>query len=234
MRQIFVDTRDKVPRGKNSNFSILLPQTLSLGPGHQGRIDDFRLPVSIPTIYSGNNSIVLDMNGAIHTVYLPEGQYTGGAHLAIEIQNKLRAGPPGNWNVAYDGSKMSMNINCDNGFQFIGGTFMSRLLSRDHYYDNYGTYVFPFVSVQGLDMCYLCCSNFSNLESSVGPKGASDILCAIPITAGFGSVQEYSMSTSVFFDIPAITTQQLSFQLRDRDYYILDIVAGISFTLTID
>ena len=71
MRQIFVDTRDKVPGGTNSNFSILLPQTLSLGPGHQGRIDDFRLPVSIPTIYSGNNSIVLDMNGTIHTVYLP-------------------------------------------------------------------------------------------------------------------------------------------------------------------
>ena len=28
MRQIFVDTRDKVPGGKNSDFSILLPQTL--------------------------------------------------------------------------------------------------------------------------------------------------------------------------------------------------------------
>ena len=233
MRQIFVDTRDKVQGGKNSNFSILLPQTLHLDGGHQGRIDDFRLPVSIPTIYPGNNSIVLDMNGTIHTVLIPEGQYTGGAHLAIEIQNKLRAGPPGNRNVAYDGSKMSMNINCDNGFRFIGGTFMSRLLSRDHYYDNYGTYVFPYVSVQGLDMCYLCCSQFSNLDS-VGPKGSSDTLCAIPITVGFGSVQHYSMSSSVFFDIPAITTQQLSFQLRDRDYNILDIVSGISFTLTID
>jgi hypothetical protein len=233
MRQIFVDTRDKVQGGKNSNFSILLPQTLHLDGGHQGRIDDFRLPVSIPTIYSGNNSIVLDMSGTIHTVLIPEGQYTGGAHLALEIQNKLRAGPPGNWNVAYDGSKMSMNINCDNSFRFTGGTFMSRLLSRDHYYDNYGTYVFPYISVQGLDMCYLCCSQFSNLDS-VGPKGSSDTLCAIPITVGFGSVQHYSMSSSVFFDIPAITTQQLSFQLRDRDYNILDIVSGISFTLTID
>ena len=233
MRQIFVDTRDKIPGGTNSNFSIVLPQTLSLGPGHQGRIDNFRLPVSIPTIYSNNNSIVLDMGGTIHTVVLTEGQYTSGAHLAGEIQAKLRAGPPGNWNVTYDGSKMSMNINCDNSFRFIGGTFMSRLLARDHYYDNYGTYVFQYVSLQGLDMCYLCCSQFSNLDS-VGPKGASDTLCAIPITVGFGSVQEYSMSTSVFFDIPQITTQQLSFQLRDRDYNILNIVAGISFTLTID
>ena len=110
---------------------------------------------------------------------------------------------------------------------------MNRLLARDHYYDNYGTYVFQYVSIQGLDMVYLCCSNFSNLDS-VGPKGASDTLCAIPITVGFGSVQDYSMSTSVFFDIPQITTQQLSFQLRDRDYNILNIVAGISFTLAID
>ena len=233
MRQIFVDTRDKVPGGTNSNFAILLPQTLSLGPGHQGRVDDFRLPVSTPTIYPGNNSIVLDMNGTIHTVFLTEGQYLSGPLIANEIQAKLRAGPPGLWNVAYDGSKMSMNINCSNGFQFIGGTFMSRLLSRDHYYDNYGTYVFQYVSIQGLDMVYLCCSDFSNLDN-VGPKGASDTLCAIPITVGFGSVQDYSMSTSVFFDLPQITTQQLHFQLRDRDYNILNIVAGISFTLTID
>jgi hypothetical protein len=233
MRQIFVDTRDKVPGGTNSNFSVLLPQTLSLGPGHQGRIDDFRLPVSIPTIYAGNNSVILDMNGAIRTVYLTQGQYLSGVQLAGEIEDKLRAGPPGIWHVAYDGSKMSMNINCSNGFCFIGGTFMSRLLSRDHYYDNYGTYVFQYVSLQGLDMCYLCCSNFSNLDS-VGPKRASDALCAIPITVPFGSVQHYSMSTSVFFDVPQITTQQLSFTLRDRDYNILNIVSGISFTLTID
>jgi hypothetical protein len=233
MRQIFVDTRDKIPGGTNSNFSMLLPQTLSLGPGHQGRIDDLRLPVSVPTIYSENNSIILDMNGTIHTVYLTQGQYLSGVQLAGEIQDKLRAGPPGTWNVAYDGSKMSMNINCSNGFRFIGGTFMTRLLSRDHYYDNYGTYVFQYVSLQGLDMCYLCCSNFSNMDN-VGPKGSSDTLCAIPITVPFGSVQHYSMSTSVFFDIPQITTQQLSFQLRDRDYNILNIVSGISFTLTID
>ena len=92
---------------------------------------------------------------------------------------------------------------------------------------------FLYVPLQGLDMAYLCCRNFSHLDN-VGPKHSSDVLCAIPITVPYGAVQHYSMSTSVFFDIPAITTQQLSWQLRDRDLNIVNSVANISFTLTID
>jgi hypothetical protein len=49
MRQIFVDSRDRVS-DTSSQFSILLPQTLALESGHQGRIDDLRLPVTAPTI----------------------------------------------------------------------------------------------------------------------------------------------------------------------------------------
>jgi hypothetical protein len=173
------------------------------------------------------------MGGTVHTVYLNKGQYANGQALAVEIQERLRNGPPGNWVASYDVQKLELYVSCSNNFQFTGGTWMSRLLSRDYYYNGAGVYTFPFVTIQGLDMCYLCCSQFSNLDS-VGPKGASDTLCAIPITVGFGSVQHYSMSTSVFFDIPALTTQQLSFQLRDRNYNILNTVAGISFTLTID
>ena len=225
MRQIFVDTRDKVPGGKNSDFSILLPQTLHLESGHQGRIDDFRLPVSIYTLYDGNNSIVVNMGGAEHTVYLSTGQYANGQALAAEIQAKLRAGPPGNWTARYFSDNLILQIFCDNGFQFTGGTFMSSLLSRDYGYIGGNTYKFPYVTVQGLDMCYLCCSQLSNLDN-VGPKGSSDTLCAVPITVGYGSVQHYSMSTSVFFNVPTLTTQQLSFQLRDRNYNILNIVAG--------
>jgi len=233
MRQIFVDTRDRVPGGTNSNFSILLPQTLHLDSGHQGRIDDFRLPMSIYTIHDSNSSITLNMGGTEFTVFLASGQYANVAALAQEIQDKLRASAPGNWTARYFSSKMELNIFCSNGFQFTGGSFMAPLLSRQYVYEGGNTYWFPFVTVQGLDMCYLCCSQFSNLDS-VGPKGASDTLCAIPITVGFGSVQHYSMSSSVFFDIPALTTQQLSFQLRDRNYNILNTAAGVSFTLTID
>ena len=134
MRQFFVDTRDKVAGGTNSNFSIALPQTLHLDSGHQGRIDDFRLPMSIPTLHDGNNSIILNMGGTEHTVYLNTGQYANGAALANEIQAKLRAGPPGTWTARYFSDNLILQIFCDHGFQFTGGTFMSSLLSRGYAY----------------------------------------------------------------------------------------------------
>ena len=42
---------------------MALPQTLSLQSGHQGRIDDLRLPNAIPTISDGNNWIEVRMGG---------------------------------------------------------------------------------------------------------------------------------------------------------------------------
>ena len=62
MRQIFVDSRDR-SSGTSTNFSMALPQTLSLQSGHQGRIDDLRLPNAIPTISDGNNWIEVRMGG---------------------------------------------------------------------------------------------------------------------------------------------------------------------------
>ena len=229
-----MDTRDRVLGGTTSNFSIALPSTLSLESGHQGRIDDFRFPMSVPSIYSGNSSIEGVMGGTPFTVYIDERQYNTGPDLAWNIFNKLKDSVPGNWTVDYDSSHMELKIVCSNPFQFTGGSWMGTLLQRQYSYSGGRTYIFPFVAVQGLDMCYLCCSQFNFSGQSVGPKGSSDILCAIPIVVGYGSVQHYSMSSSVFFDIPALTTQQLSFQLRDRNYNILNTSAGISFTLTID
>ena len=60
MRQIFVDSRDR-SSGTSTDFSMLLPQTLSLNQGHQGRIDDLRLPNAIPTISDANNKLTVWM-----------------------------------------------------------------------------------------------------------------------------------------------------------------------------
>ena len=60
MRQIFVDSRDR-SSGTSTDFSMLLPQTLALDSGHQGRIDDLRLPNAITTISVANNGINLLM-----------------------------------------------------------------------------------------------------------------------------------------------------------------------------
>ncbi len=233
MRQIFVDSRDRTS-GTSTNFSVTLPQTLSLEGGHQGRVDDFRLPMCVPTIYEDHRSIVVVMGAQTYEVFLNTGQYSTGEALANEIRVRLAAAVPGSWSTQYNAAEMALGVQCSNPFTFVGGTFMKRLLERPFTVSGDGKgYNFPYVPLQGLDLVYLCCSNFGHMDN-VGPKGASDCLCAIPITVPYGAVQTYSMSSSVFFDIPAITTQQLSFQVRDRDYNILKIVPNISFTLAID
>jgi hypothetical protein len=230
MRQIFVDSRDRVS-GTSTNFSMVLPQTLALESGHQGRVDDLRLPMTLPTVYFGNSGISFTMGTMPYDVYIPEGQYSSLPDLANAIRNELQK-TTGAWTVTTDARNLSMAISCSNAFKFTGGSFMKRMLERPHDYNGSG-YNFHYMPLTGLDVCYLCCTNFSHMDS-VGPKGASDCLCSIPITVAYGATQHYSMSSSVFFDIPALTTQQLSFQLRDRDYNLLSIVPNISFTLTID
>ena len=230
MRQIFVDSRDRIS-GTSSNFSITLPQTLALESGHQGRIDDLRIPNSAPTISALNNTIQALMGAQYYDVSLPFGQTNSGPELANIVRQAL-VSIPGTRSVDYYVNQMVMSIACSNAFTFTGGSFIKQLLARP-YTQTEHTYNFLYVPLQGVDVCYLCCSNFTHLDS-VGPKGASDCLCSIPINVPFGSVTIYSISSSVFFDIPAITTQRLSFQLRDRDYNLLNSNANISFTLTID
>jgi hypothetical protein len=58
-------------------------------------------------------------------------------------------------------------------------------------------------------------------------------MCAV-VTQEFGGVLDVSMPTDAYFDVPAMTTQTLDFQLRDRSYNVLTIVPNISFVLLID
>ena len=85
----------------------------------------------------------------------------------------------------------------------------------------------------GVDVMYLSSSNFSSLDI-VGPNGAHDTLMCAVVTQPYGSVQEFSMPIFTWIDVPAMTTQQLSFQLRDRYYDIQTMVPNISFVLLIE
>jgi len=233
MRQIFLDSRDR-SSGTSAEFSMTLPQTLSLGSGHQGRVDDIRIPNALPTISSSNNTLQVSVGGgAPYTVAMVTGNCSTGEELKHRVQNALRT-IPGSWDVTYDVTRMTLEITSSNNFELTeGGTYSKQLLNRPYTRSSLNQYLFLYVPLLGLDMAYLCCQNFTNMDN-VGPKGSSDVLCAIPITVPYGATQVHSMSSSVFFDIPAITTQQLSFQLRDRDYNVVNSVANISFVLCID
>ena len=231
MRQIFVDSRDR-SSGTSTDFSMSLPQTLSLESGHQGRIDDLRLPNAIPTISEANNILTLTIGSPPYSLELTKGQVNTGNDLATVLRQQLTP-TTGTWTVTYDASLMTLKLVCTYLFAITGGSFGKQLLGRPYEREDGSTYKFLYVPLQGLDMAYLCCRNFSHADN-VGPKHSSDVLCAIPVSAPYGAVQTYSMSPSVFFNIPAVTTQQLSWQLRDRDWNIVNSVANISFTLTIN
>ena len=228
MRQIFVDSRDRVS-GTSSDFTIQLPSTLVL-QGNQARIDDLRIPMTIPTINSTNNTIQVLMGSSSYTVTIATSQYDGTG-LASAVQAALSS-IPGSWTASYNSNLISMSISCSNPFTFTGGTFMSQLLQRP-YTQTGNSYNFSYVPVAGADVLYLCSPNFTTLDT-VGPQGSHDTLCSIPITCQYGSVMSFSMSSVVFFECPSLTTQTLSFQLRDRSYNILHQVPNISFVLTID
>jgi hypothetical protein len=231
MRQIFVDSRDRVA-GTTTDFSIQLPETMTVGTGHRARVDNLRVPLVIPTIRSGvNDTIVVKLGAQQYTVSIPQANYDGPGLAAI-IQNLLQATAPGSWTVAYDSSNIAMSISCSNNFTIVGGTYAAQLMARN-YTQTAKQYKFAYVDVLGADILYLCSPNFATLDT-IGPNGSHDILMAAIVTQPFGSVMSDSAPWDVWFDVPAQTTQSLSFQLRDRNYNLLTLVPNISFQLTID
>ena len=231
MRQIFCDSRDRVS-GTTTDFTIQLPETLTLPSGRRARVDNLRIPLTIPTIHDTNNTIhQLQIGVTSYTISIPTGQYDG-VGLASAIQGRLTATAPGAWTVVYDSANISMSITCSNPFAMMGGSYAAQIMSHA-YVQTANSYKFSYVSVLGIDMFYLSSQTFATMDT-IGPKGAHDTLMCAIVTSPFGSVLDVSMPADVWISLPAMTTQQLSFQLRDRSYRVLSLVPNISFTLTID
>ena len=232
MKLIYVDSRDRVS-GTSTDFSIQLPETFTVDTGdHRGRIDNLRIPLTVPTIRTGVNDTLNVLLGATtYTITIPQANYDGPG-LASALTGLLGSAAPGAWTVTYDASNIAMTISCSNNFTITGGTYAAQLMSRS-YTQNANSYTFSYVSMQGIDILYLCSPDFANLDI-VGPNGAHDTLMCAIATTPFGSVMDVSMNNDTYFDVPAMTKQQLSFQLRDRSYNVLSIVPNISFLLTIE
>jgi hypothetical protein len=233
MRQIFVDSRDRIS-GTSTDFAIQLPETLVVeGGNHKGRIDNLRVPLVIPTIQAGvNDTIVAQLGQSTHTATIPQANYDGPG-LAAALQLALAQNTPANWSCTYDISNIAMTLTCTStNFTITGGTFAAQVMSHP-YTQLANQYTFQYVSVLGIDMMYLSSSKFSTLDC-IGPGGAHDTLMCAVVTQEYGSVLDVNMPNDAWFDIPALTTQQLDFQLRDRSYNVLSIVPNISFVLLID
>ena len=236
MRQIFVDSRDRVS-GSQCDFTIELKHSLvTTDRPHRMRIDLLRLPIVVPTITTRNNTILVKIGSTTYTVTLSAKQYDSST-LASTLQSQLTLTAPGSWTVSYDVNTVSMSINCNNPFEIVGGSYGDQLLSRAYNYSSTASvtkYRFSYVPLNGADVIFLCSDQFSSIDIH-GPNGSHDIILPCNITAPYGSVQEFGMVSQDWVTCPKLSTNTLSFQLRDRDHNLLsDYVPNVSFMLTID
>ena len=130
-----------------------------------------------------------------------------------------------------------MTIECSNPFEIVGGSFFDQLMSRPWTSKPIGggtIYRFSYVPLNGADVIFLCSDQFSSLDIH-GPNGSHDIILPCNIAAPFGSVQEFGMVNQDWVTCPKLSTNTLSFQLRDRDHNLLsNFIPNVSFLLTID
>ena len=98
------------------------------------------------------------------------------------------------------------------------------------------TLVFRFVSCQPYDVLYLCSSKLGGSSYIRGPRFSSDTLMKITVKENFGQVQEAEMPFNCWVGSDGLTTNQLDFQLKDRDGHFVDMSLGgdVSFLLAID
>ena len=232
MRTIWVDSRDRVT-GSPCDFSIQLGHTLdTTDRPHRMRVDHLRLPVTMPTITSQNNTFAVNIGSTTYTVTLPTKQYDSTS-LPSTLQSLLTTAVAAGWNVSYDIYTVSMTIVCSSSFTVAGGTFATQLMSRP-YTTTANSIRFSYVPLSGMDTIFLCSYQFSNIDNH-GPNGSHDILLPCNITSAFGSVQEFSMTLPDWVTCPSMCTNHLSFQLRDRSHNLLtDYIPNVSFLLTID
>ena len=154
MRQIYVDSRDRVS-GDPCNFQIQLGHSLITTDGpHRMRVDHLRLPIAVPTITSQNNTFAVQIGSSTYTVTLPSRQYDSTS-LPAALQSLLTSAAPGAWSVSYDTTTISMTVSCSNAFTVVGGTFAAQLMSRP-YTTSAASIRFSYVPLNGMDTVFLC------------------------------------------------------------------------------
>ena len=199
--------------------------------------------------------IKLDSGGLYGTVYfqalLQQGSFAG-IELAALIQTAINSGASlyggTSFSCEYDEHTASMTLTCSSksfevlkdaqAASYFSGTianFATALFANNYQYDDLAPgrqLYWSHVSMVSLDMFYLSSSKLSNPDT-FGPQGSSDCLMAAITSTDFATVMDKSMPYDVWLTAPAMTTQQLDFQLRARDYSILTDLPNISFTVTI-
>jgi hypothetical protein len=247
MRQLFIDSRDRVT-GSTTDFTIQLRETLSTTGGvNFFRIDELRVPLVIPLIRAGvNDTFWYSLGGITKSVTLAAGNYSG-TDLAALIKAELDDhSPEDTWTVTYNNHLASLSIFCtDQTFLALTDTavtaaghalptFASAMFQNAYSYITGGGrgITWSYCSMVAVDMMYLSSNKLAS-QDTFGPNGATDTIMASVTQGDFASVLNASMSTGIWLSMPTLTTSTLDFQLRDRGYNVLQNLPNISFVMTI-
>jgi len=246
MRQLFIDSRDR-STGSTTDFTIQLRETLTTTALNTYRIDALRVPLVIPLIQKGINDVLwFYLGGVVRHVTLTYGNYSG-TDLATEIQYQLSTSfSPVTWSVKYNNATAALSIaSSDATFSVMTDaqvtaagyslpTFASALFKNAFTVDTFlgSKITFSYCSMVAVDMMYLTSNKLAS-QDTFGPGGSTDTIMAAVTEGDFASVLNASMPYDVWLNCPALTTSTLDFQLRARDYTVLQNLPNISFLLTI-
>ena len=121
---------------------------------------------------------------------------------------------------------------CSTLFQDANGGVTTTTTSQPGFIGGGVSWNFPFVSMVPCDLVYIASNQLSS-NDAFGPSGSCNCLAALVTNSDFASVLSQSMPAEVWLPCPTMSTQQLDFQVRDRNYNLLTSLPNWSMVVTI-
>ena len=244
--QIWVDSRARQTGGTDSNFEILLRESLHLKDARL-RVFNINFSDSFLTTSAGTQLFFALGGTNLTAVSIPTGAYTGTT-LATAIQTATGR------TTAYDSLKNSIThtlssasakwVSDEELLSYSGSAFPSGSTPEEPMSlgqvlggatQTTTTVTWNFVRMSPYSCLYLR-SHAMSCERTHGPRGTSNIICQVPLINGVGSQVLANMPDSCALDLhDAVTLRSIDFQLTDYKGRVVDLKGRpLSFQISLD
>jgi hypothetical protein len=241
---IFVDSRAAVS-GNDSDFSILLRETVRIATGARLRVDKLRFVDSFFTTDMGRHLYYKDGSGSVVYYGLPEQAYSG-TRLAAQIQ--LMTGRTTSYNEATnsiqqvvfagqewlsDAELKTYSSGFPVSFSANNPSSINSILGPGGE-DSNGNLVWSFVKMSPYEDLYLRSRKLA-CQNVHGTLGDHDVICKVTLDQGISKVQTDQSPQDVWSDITESSFKTLDFKLTDYLGRVVNLRGrSLSFQLTID
>ena len=239
---VYVDSRDAVVSTNNTAFTIQLNENLDLGPDTTYRIDNFRMINSMPNITVQNQNMYVHINGSVHVVPLPPGNYSADGLTQI-MPAQLDSYAGGGWGVYHDSKQNTFKITNSTAFHLVndaelangtyvpqGGAWPSgasniKPLSFNSILGNYANnpateitsfqFMTKFVDLQIYDYVQLRSKRLAS-HKVTSVRSEHDILLKAPVDVAFGEIIRAATPNFDSIHLGRTPHKTLDFQITDR------------------